>query len=58
MWKWRREGLIETCNLHGRQFVTPAQAARFIARLEAGEFSKVKKVPPPPRARRAVSQDN
>ena len=56
VWKWRQDGVLETCNLHGRQFVTPTQAARFIERLERGEFARTKKVPRPPRARRRAQE--
>ena len=56
MWKYRREDVIRTCNLHGRIFVTAAEAERFIQRLEAGEFARTKKVPPPPRARRRAQE--
>lgn len=52
VWRWRKQGILETVNLHGRPYVTNEQAARFVARVASGEFSKVKPVPPPPRRRR------
>lgn len=56
MWKWRKLGLIKTHNCHGRQFISAAEAERFVQRLEAGEFARAKKVPPPPRARRRAQE--
>lgn len=51
VWRWRKQGILETVNLHGRPYVTNEQASRFVARAAAGEFAKVKPVPPPPRKR-------
>ena len=38
--KWRRNGLLETCNIYGRLYVTTQEAARFLRRAVAGEFAK------------------
>lgn len=54
VWRWRKQGILETVSLHGRPYVTNEQAGRFVARVVAGEFAKVKPVPPPPRKRRPV----
>jgi len=52
VWRWRKQGILETVNLHGRPYVTHEQAAKFVARVAAGEFSRRKPVPPPPRKRK------
>jgi hypothetical protein len=54
VWRWRKQGILETVNLHGRQYVTSEQMARFVDRLTAGEFACNKPVPPPPRGRRTA----
>jgi predicted site-specific integrase-resolvase len=51
VWKWRKQGILETVNLHGRPYITNEQATRFVARVSSGEFAKTKPVPPPPRKR-------
>ena len=51
VWRWRKQGILETVNLHGRPYVTNEQVSRFVARAAAGEFAKVKLVPTPPRKR-------
>lgn len=51
VWRWRKQGILETVNLHGRPYVTNEQASRFVARAAAGEFAKVKPIPLPPRKR-------
>ena len=56
VWKWRKQGILKTHNLHGKNFISAAEAERFIQRLESGEFSRDKKVPPPPRARRKAQE--
>lgn len=56
VWKWRKQGILKTHNLHGKQFISAAEAERFVQRLEAGEFSRQKAVPPPPRARRRAQE--
>ena len=38
--RWRRDGLIETVNIHGRLYVTRESIAAFERRAIAGEFSK------------------
>jgi hypothetical protein len=57
VWKYRRDKILTTHNLHGKLFVTAADAERFVQRLTSGEFAKQKKVPPPPRARRKAQED-
>jgi hypothetical protein len=58
LWRWRRQGILETTSIHGRLYITHEQAARFVARVSSGEFSKVKPVPPPPRKRKADNHNN
>lgn len=43
--KWRRNGLLETCNIYGRLYVTTEEAARFKRRAMSGEFAKCIKRP-------------
>lgn len=43
--RWRRDGLIETKDIHGRLYVTREAIARFEARALAGEFSRPAKTP-------------
>ena len=43
--KWRRNGLLETCNIYGRLYVTTEEAARFLRRVMSGEFAKSIKRP-------------
>ena len=43
--KWRRNGLLETCNIYGRLYVTTEEAARFLRRAVSGEFAKCIKRP-------------
>ena len=43
--KWRRNGLLETCNIYGRLYVTTEEAARFLRRVMSGEFAKCIKRP-------------
>lgn len=43
--KWRRNGLLETCNIYGRLYVTTEEATRFKRRAMAGEFAKCIKRP-------------
>jgi hypothetical protein len=57
VWKYRRDGILTTHNLHGKQFVTAADAERFVQRLTSGEFARKKVVPKPPRARRKAQED-
>lgn len=49
-WRWRREGRVKTVNIAGRQYVTAAEIARFIARAEAGEFAAEHVTPSRPAA--------
>jgi hypothetical protein len=43
--KWRRNGLLETCNIYGRLYVTTEEATRFKRRAMSGEFAKCIKRP-------------
>ena len=43
--KWRRNGLLETCNIYGRLYVTIEEATRFKRRAMSGEFAKCIKRP-------------
>jgi hypothetical protein len=53
VWRWRKQGILETVNINGRPYVTTAAAESFVARVTAGEFAKTKPVPAPPTARAA-----
>jgi predicted site-specific integrase-resolvase len=44
-WRWRKEGVIKTVNIYGRQYVTRQARAEFLARAESGEFSQAPVVP-------------
>ena len=43
--KRRWNGLLETCNIYGRLYVTTEEAARFLRRVMSGEFAKCIKRP-------------
>jgi len=43
--KWRRHGLLDTCNIYGRLYVTTEEATRFKRRVMSGEFAKCIKRP-------------
>ena len=45
IWRWRRKGFLDTVNICGRQYVTPAALLKFRARAEAGEFAQEHKAP-------------
>jgi len=45
MFKWRKEGMLETINIYGRLYVTTEEAARFKQRALSGEFAKTIKGP-------------
>ena len=39
-WRWRRDGLISTINIYGRQYVTRDEEKRFLCRAAQGEFHR------------------
>jgi hypothetical protein len=45
LWRWRRDGLLQTINIRGRHYVTAEDAADFKQRALAGQFAKVAKRP-------------
>jgi hypothetical protein len=44
-WRWRNDGVIETVNIYGRQYVTREEEQRFQHRVESGEFYREAKPP-------------
>jgi hypothetical protein len=40
VWRWRRDGKLETVNIAGRVYVTDEAIADFVKRAEAGEFAQ------------------
>lgn len=39
-WRWRRDGLIDTINIYGRQYITHEEEERFLRRAAQGEFHR------------------
>jgi hypothetical protein len=39
-WRWRRDGVINTINIYGRQYVTRDEEERFLRRAAQGEFHR------------------
>ena len=39
-WRYRKQGLVRTCSIHGRIYIHADEIARFEARAAAGEFAK------------------
>lgn len=39
-WRWRRDGLISTINIYGRQYVTRDEEERFLCRAAQGGFHR------------------
>jgi hypothetical protein len=39
-WRWRVNGLVETCNILGRHYISDEEIARFERRARAGEFAR------------------
>ena len=39
-WRWRKNGMITTINISGRNYITQAEIDRFQKRAAAGEFAK------------------
>jgi hypothetical protein len=39
-WRWRKQGLITTLNIAGRNYITGEEIDRFQKRAAAGEFAK------------------
>ena len=38
--RWRKAGMIQTFNIHGRQYLTREEIAKFEQRALSGEFAK------------------
>jgi len=38
-WRWRKNGILATVNIGGRQYVSHEEIKRFSERAEAGEFA-------------------
>jgi predicted site-specific integrase-resolvase len=55
VWRWRRQGILETVNINGRPYITSEAAVAFVARVTAGEFAKAKPIPAPRRTADPVS---
>jgi hypothetical protein len=49
-----KKGMLTTVNICGRQYILPAEIARFNQRAAAGEFAKIPNPPP----KRLLSVDN
>jgi len=39
-WRWRSRGIVETCNILGRIYISDEEIARFERRARAGEFAR------------------
>jgi len=50
-WRWRRDGIIKTINIYGRQYVSHEEEERFQQRASRGEFRRDFQVPNPARER-------
>lgn len=48
-WRWRKAGFVSPVNICGRLYISSDEITRFVARAEAGEFSKVHITPQRPR---------
>ena len=44
-WRWRKNGILATVNIGGRQYVSHEEIKRFSERAEAGEFAVKSAVP-------------
>jgi len=44
-YRWRRAGMIQTFDIHGRQYLTREEIAKFEARAMGGEFARPAKTP-------------
>ena len=55
-WRWRQNGELRTCNIHGRLYVLPEAVEEFNRRAAAGEFAKHHVTPtsPAPSRKRAA----
>jgi hypothetical protein len=40
VWRWRKQGMLETLNVCGKIYVTDEQICRFKERAAAGEFAR------------------
>ena len=45
LWRWRKQGWLETINVAGKIYVSDAAVERFKTRASAGEFAKTPVVP-------------
>ena len=44
-WRWRRDGLISTFDIYGRQYITREEEERFFRRAVSGEFHRDPRTP-------------
>jgi predicted site-specific integrase-resolvase len=45
VWRYRKQGMLNTVNIYGRQYILRSEIARFNARAAAGEFARTPRVP-------------
>jgi len=45
VWRWQKNGWIRLTNIAGKNYVSDEDAAEFVRRAQAGEFSKKPVVP-------------
>lgn len=39
-WNWRKNGMLKTINICGRQYIMPDEQAEFMRRAASGEFAR------------------
>jgi hypothetical protein len=44
-WRWRCDGLINTIDIYGRQYITQEEEERFLRRAMSGEFHRAPRTP-------------
>lgn len=44
-WRWRRDKLINTIDIYGRQYITREEEERFLRRAVSGEFHRDPRTP-------------
>lgn len=54
-WRWRRDGLINTIDIYGRQYITREEEERFFRRAVSGEFHRNPRTPRAVRSREEIS---
>lgn len=45
VWRYRKQGILNTVNIYGRQYILRSEIARFNARAASGEFARTARVP-------------